>query len=101
MNQKQLQDMMKQAQKMQGDMQQKQSVIEATEFTATAGGGVVTVTAFGSKQVKSINIEPDLLEVSEKEMLEELLIIAINEVNKQIDVKMEAEMGAMTQGLPF
>ncbi len=101
MNPQQLQKMMKQAQKMQGDMQKTQAEIEAKEFNYSAGGGVVEITMLGSKEMTSLNIKEDLLDVDEKEMLEDLIMSAVNAVNKQIDDELAAKMGQFTQGLPF
>lgn len=101
MNPQQLQKMMKQAQQMQGKMQNAQAEIEAKEFSYSAGGGVVEITMLGNKQVTSISIKEDLLDVDEKEMLQDLIMSSINTLNTQIDEELNSVMGQFTQGLPF
>ncbi len=101
MNIKQMQQMMKQAQKMQGNMENIQKEIDEKEFTVTAGGGVVSVTMLGNKELKSIDIKEDILEKDEKEMLEDMIKIAINQVIGEIDSYTKEKMGPITQGLPF
>ncbi len=101
MNPQQLQKMMKQAQQMQGKMQQAQAEIEAKEFSYTAGGGVLSLTMLGSKEITSIEIKEELLDVEEKDMLQDLIMTSINTLNKQIDEEVNSTMGQFTQGLPF
>ncbi len=100
MNIKQIQQMMKQAQQMQGNMEKVQSEIEVKEFTAAAGG-VVDVVMTGDKQIKSINIKEEVIDVEEKEMLEDLVKAAINQCIDEIDNYTKEKMGPLTQGLPF
>ncbi len=100
MNIKQIQQMMKQAQQMQGNMEKVQSEIEAKEFTAAAGG-VVDVVMTGDKQIKTINIKEEVIDVEEKEMLEDLVKAAINQCIDEIDNYTKEKMGPLTQGLPF
>ncbi len=101
MNPQQLQKMMKQAQKMQGDMQKAQADLEAKEYSYSAGGGVVEITMLGSKVITALNIKDELLDVEEKDMLQDLIISAVNTLSKQIDDELNAVMGQFTQGLPF
>ncbi|MBQ2016636.1 MAG: YbaB/EbfC family nucleoid-associated protein, partial [Clostridia bacterium] len=69
-------NMMKQIQKMQEEMEQKQAEVQATEFTASAGGGVVEVSVNGAHEVKGIKIDPEVMDPEEVEMLEDLLLAA-------------------------
>ncbi len=91
--------MLKQAQKMQADMATLQEDLENREYTATAGGGMVEVTIDGKHLVKNIKINPDAVDPEDVEMLEDFITIAINEaVNTAIKTS-EEEMGAITGGL--
>lgn len=91
--------MLKQAQKMQEDMAVLQEDLENREYTATAGGGMVEVTVDGKHLVKNIKINPDAVDPDDVEMLEDFITIAINEaVNNAIKTS-EEEMGAITGGL--
>lgn len=91
--------MLKQAQKMQEDMAALQEDLEAREYTATSGGGMIEVTVDGKHLVKSIKINPDAVDPDDVEMLEDLITVAINEaVNNAIKTS-EEEMGAITGGL--
>ena len=78
-----MQQMIIQAQKMQREMQKKQAALEAEEFTISKGGAV-TVVVKGDKTVQSINIDKDALDPENKEMIEELIALAINEAVEQI-----------------
>ena len=69
--------LMRQAQSMQKQMQKKQKEVEAQEFTITSNGGAITITIMGDKTVKSIDIDEDLIDKENKEMLQEMLVIAI------------------------
>lgn len=91
--------MLKQVQKMQEDMAALQADIEEREFTATAGGGMVEVTFNGKHEMKKITIDPEAVDPDDIEMLEDFIILAVNEVNKNIADTQEKEMGAITGGL--
>lgn len=91
--------MLKQAQKMQEDMTNLQSDLEAREYTATSGGGAVTVTVDGKHLIKSIKINPDILDPEEPEMIEDLVTVAVNEAINNAIKTAEDEMGAITGGL--
>ena len=80
-----IQAMMQQANKMKKELEKKQKEIEQHVFTLSSSGGAITVEMYGARQIKSLNIDKDALDPDEKEMLEEMIIIALNEVNKQID----------------
>lgn len=80
-----IQAMMQQANKMKKELEKKQKEIEQHVFTLSSSGGAINVEMYGTRQIKSLNIDKDALDPDEKEMLEEMIIIALNEVNKQID----------------
>ncbi len=91
--------MLKQAQKMQEDMATLQEDLEAREYTATSGGGMVTVTVDGKHLIKSIKINPDAVDPDDAEMLEDLVTVAVNEaIGNAISIA-ESEMGAITGGM--
>lgn len=91
--------MLKQAQKMQEDMATLQADLEQREYTAVSGGGIVSVTVDGKHLIKSIKISPDAVDPDDAEMLEDLITVAVNEaINKAIS-NAEEEMGAVTGGL--
>ena len=92
-------NMMKQIQKMQEEMEQKQAEVQATEFSASAGGGVVEVAVNGAHEVKSIHIDPEVLDPEEPEMLEDLLLAALNEANRKAAEAMEKTMDQVTGGM--
>lgn len=91
--------MMKQIQKMQDDMQKTQTEIENTEFTTSSGGGAVEVTVNGSHEVKSIHIKPEVVDPDDVEMLEDMLIAALNEAMRKASDTMEREMNKITGGM--
>lgn len=91
--------MMSQLQKMQEGMANAQAELEATIFTAAAGGGAVEVSATGKKKIEKITISPDVVDPEDIEMLEDLITAAVNEVMNQIDKSTEEKMGAFTGGL--
>lgn len=82
-------NMMKRIQQMQEDMQNAQAEVENSEFTATAGGGAVEVTVSGSHEVRSIKMQPDIVDPDDIEMLEDMLIAALNESIKKANDAME------------
>ena len=91
--------MLKQAQKMQEDMQNLQEDLEQREYTATSGGGLVEVTVDGKHFIKSIKINPDAVDPDDSEMLEDLVTVAVNEAISNAIKTSEEEMGAITGGL--
>ena len=96
-----MQGMIKQAQKMQDEITKLQDDIESREFSATTGGGAVSITMSGRKEVKTLNINPEVVNAEEVEMLQDLIISAVNECVKQIEETSEKEMGAITGGVSF
>lgn len=91
--------MIKQAQKMQEQIEAKQAEIEAREFTTTSGGGAVSVTMTGNKEIKSLKINPEVVDADDVEMLEDLITAAVNEVIRNIEEATSAEMGKISGGL--
>lgn len=91
--------MLKQAQKMQADMAALQEDLEAREYTATSGGGMVEVTVDGKHLIKSIKINPDAVDPDDAEMLEDLITVAVNEAISNAIKTSEEKMGAITGGL--
>ena len=91
-----MQQMLIQAQKMQREMQKKQAELEAQEFTVSKGGAV-TVVVKGDKSIVSISIDKDAMDPDNKEMVEELVALAINEAIEQIRAK-EAEISSSMSG---
>ncbi len=91
--------MLKQAQKMQEDMAALQADLEQREFTASSGGGLVAVTVSGKHEIKSISIKPEAVDPDDVEMLEDLITVAVNEAISNAVKTSEEEMGAITGGL--
>ncbi len=91
--------MMKKIQEMQEQMEQKQAEIEASEFSASAGGGAVEVTVNGAHEVKSIKMQPDVIDPDDADMLADLIIAATNEAMKKADDAMAQAMDAAKGGL--
>ncbi len=94
-----MQSMMKQAQQMQARMQKMQEELEAQEVTGTAGGGVVSVTVNGRKEVINISIKPEAVDPDDVEMLEDLVLAAVNEALTQADNLASSEMSKITGGM--
>ena len=92
-------NLMKQAQKMQRQMEESQRELEATEFTAKAGGGAVEVTVTGKKQVTNIVLSQDVVDPDDVEMLQDLILAATNEAMKMADDASANMMGRMTGGM--
>ena len=85
--------MLKQAQKMQEDMQNTQEEVAAQDFEATAGGGAITVIISGDKKIKSIKIKPEVVDPEDVEMLQDLIITCINEAMRKADDATTQAMG--------
>lgn len=92
-------NMMKRIQQMQEDMENIQKEVEASEFSASAGGGAVEVTVNGSHEILSIKMEPDVVDPEEIEMLEDLLIAALNESIRKANDAMEQGIEKAKGGL--
>ena len=92
-------NLMKQAQRMQRQMEEGQKELETKEFTASAGGGAVEVTVSGKKEVLKVKLTEDVVDPEDIEMLQDLIMAATNEALKQADQANEALMGNLTGGL--
>ena len=92
-------NLMKQAQKMQQQMAEAQEELEASEFTASAGGGVVEVTVGGNKEIKNIKIDPDVVDPEDVEMLADLVMAATNEALRTATKEKEEKMDTISGGL--
>ena len=96
-------NMIKQAQKMQQDMQRMQAELETKEYTAQAGGGVVSATVSGKHELRSITIDPEAVDPDDVEMLQDLIVAAVNEAMRTASADAASAMGQITGGLglPF
>ena len=96
-------NMIKKAQKMQEDMQKMQEELEQATYTATAGGGVVTAVVSGKKELTELNIDPEAVDPEDVEMLQDLIIAAVNEAMRSADEAAAQSMQKLTGGLnlPF
>jgi DNA-binding YbaB/EbfC family protein len=90
---------MKQAQMIQQKMAKLQEESATKEATATAGGGVITVTVSGKNEIKSLIIKPEAVDLDDLEMLQDLVIAATNEALKKVHEEMSAEMSKITGGM--
>ncbi len=88
-----MQNILKQAQKMQKEMQEKQESIASKDIETSAGGGAVIVRATGNKKIKEIVIKKEVVDPDDVEMLQDLILTAVNEALSKADSLMEAEMG--------
>lgn len=84
---------------MQQDMEKAQQEVEQTEFTASVGGGVVSATVNGKKELTALAIKPETVDPEDVEMLQDLVISAVNEALRQADEAMSGKMNAFTNGL--
>jgi len=91
--------MIKQAQKMQDQITELQEDIEEREFTATAGGGAVEVVLTGKKTIKSLTLKPEVVDPEDIEMLQDLIISAVNEAVNNVETTTEDEMSKITGGV--
>ena len=92
-------NMMKRLQQMQEDMARVQQECEEAEYSASAGGGAIDVTVNGTTAVVSVKIQPDVVDPEDVEMLEDLLVAAVNEAMRKADETTEREMGKITGGM--
>lgn len=100
-----MQAMIRQAQKMQEDMEAKQAELDAMEYTVSAGGGMVTVTVNGKKEILSIDINPAIVDPDDIETLSDILVAGVNQAIKQVEATNAQEMEKITgkmnmSGLP-
>ena len=92
-------NMIRQAQKMQQDMLKTQSELEEKQYSASAGGGVVTAVVSGKKELVSLTIDPEAVDPDDVEMLTDTIIAAVNEAMRKADTAMSEGMSKITGGL--
>ena len=92
-------NLMKQAQKLQKQMEDMQKDMETKEFEASVGGGAVVVKANGKKEIISINIKPEVVDPDDVEMIEDLILSAVNEVLRKAEEETASKMGKLTGGM--
>lgn len=91
--------MIRQAQKMQEAMEKAQEELAAKEYTATAGGGVVSATVSGAKEVVKISIKPEVVDPEDVELLEDMIAGAVNEALRAAEAESQQVMGSITGGM--
>ena len=94
-----MQQLMRQAQKLQEQMTKTQEAFDDREFTAQAGGGMVKVTALGDNTIQSIAIDPEAVDPEDVEMLEDMVLAAVNEALRGVSDMAAARMSAATGGM--
>ena len=98
-----MQALMQQAQKMQREMQKKQAELEASTFEVTSAGGAIKILIKGSRQIEKIDIDADAIDPEDKEMLEDMIKVAVNEAIAVVDAAFDKLNASMTNGMrmPF
>jgi nucleoid-associated protein EbfC len=91
-----MQQLMKQAQKMQEQLQKQ---METTVVEATAGGGMVSVKMNGNKQLLSVQVDPEVFTNGDREMLQDLIVAAVNEGIRKVDESLSSQLGNLTGGM--
>ena len=91
--------MIRQAQKMQEAMEKAQEELNAKEYTATSGGGMVSVTMNGKKEVTKVALKPEVVDPEDVELLEDMIAGAVNEAIRAVEADSQQVMGAITGGL--
>ena len=86
-------NLMKQAKKMQEEMQKSQEELSSKEFDSTAGGGAISVKVTGEKVIKEIKIKPDVVDPDDVDMLEDLILTCVNEALRKVDSAQSQEFG--------
>ena len=94
-----MQQLMRQAQKMQQQMMKAQEDLDAREYEGTAGGGAVSCKVSGKRQLLSLTIDKDAVDPEEVEMLQDMIVAAVNDAQQQADDTASAEMGKITGGM--
>ena len=94
-----MQHLMRQAQKMQQEVEQAQNDIDNMEFTAQSGGGMVSVVVTGKRELKSLVIKPEVVDPDDVEMLQDLVLAAVNEAIGNADKTREEKMGRISGGM--
>ena len=98
-----MQALMAQAQKMQREMQKKQAELEASTFEVTSAGGAIKILIKGTRQIEKIDIDEDAIDPEDKEMLEDMIKVAVNEAIAVVDAAFDKLNASMTNGMrmPF
>lgn len=94
-----MQNLMKQAQRMQRQMEEQAKELETKEFTATVGGGAVEVTVSGKREVTKVKLSEEAVDPDDVEMLEDLIVAAVNEALKKVEEESASTMSKLTGGL--
>lgn len=94
-----MQKQIQQMQTMQRKMEEMQAELETKEVEATAGGGAVSITVNGKKEIVKVEIKPEVVDPDDVEMLQDLIMVAANEALRQIEEMSQSEMGKLTGGL--
>ena len=94
-----MQQLARQAQKLQQQMTKVQEELDAREFEASAGGGVVTARVNGKKELLSLTIKPEAVDPEDVEMLQDTILAAVNEAMREVSETCEREMGKLTGGM--
>ncbi|MBR0399813.1 MAG: YbaB/EbfC family nucleoid-associated protein [Mogibacterium sp.] len=94
-----MQKQLKQLQRMQAEMEETQAQLGEKEITTTAGGGAVEVTVNGNKEITKLTIDKDVVDPDDVEMLQDLVMAAVNEAMRQVEEMVESEMNKITGGL--
>ena len=94
-----IQQLMQQAQRMQQQMAQKQAELAEKTVTAQSGGGMVTATVNGAHELVELSIDPDVIDPEDKEMLEDMVVAAVNQAMQQAEEMAQQELGKLTGGM--
>ena len=94
-------NLMKQAQRMQRQMEEQQKILEEKEYSAQTGGGAVSIKMNGKKEVLELTLNPEVVDPDDIEMLQDLIVAAVNQVIRQVEDEASAAMGKMTGGFSF
>ena len=94
-----MQSMLRQAQKMQENIESKKAELEEKEYVVSSGGGMVEITVKGNREIQAIGLNPEVVDPEDVEMLEDMLVAAFNEAMRQIDEEQERELEKVTGGL--
>ncbi|MCR4655146.1 MAG: YbaB/EbfC family nucleoid-associated protein [Lachnospiraceae bacterium] len=92
-------NLMKQAQKMQRQMEESQKELEEKEYTVSSGGGAIEITITGKKEITKVKLDKDAVDPDDVEMLEDLIMAAVNEAIAKVEEASSAAMGKLTGGL--
>lgn len=92
-------NLVSQMQKLQEDMQKTQAELQTEEISVTVGGGMVTIVATGDRKVKSVTIKREVVDPNDIDMLQDLVLTAVNDIMEKIDELTEERMGGFTNGL--